>query len=121
MLAVLLSFTVAWLTDGTIVGISGIDNNQWRIPLGVQVIPAGILAAMILPFPESPRWLIDHDRNEESLQTLADCTLMATSVTLGYEQNTLALHKLSLLNMCRRPKRTRIYSRTEVASDDYFW
>ncbi|KAH7359958.1 general substrate transporter [Pyrenochaeta sp. MPI-SDFR-AT-0127] len=63
--------TATWLTHGTNVGLSGTNNNQWRIPLGVQVVPAGILASMILLFPESPRWLIDHNRKEEGLKTLA--------------------------------------------------
>ncbi|OAL57456.1 general substrate transporter [Pyrenochaeta sp. DS3sAY3a] len=60
-----------WLTHGTNTELSGTDNNQWRIPLGIQVIPAGILGGLILLFPESPRWLIDHGRGEEGLQTLA--------------------------------------------------
>ena len=46
-------------------------SEQWRIPLGLQIIPAGILALMILLFPESPRWLIDHGKEEEGLKTLA--------------------------------------------------
>lgn len=62
---------LAWLTHGTNVSISGTDNNQWRIPLGIQVVPAGILGGLILFFPESPRWLIDHGRREEGLKTLA--------------------------------------------------
>lgn len=61
----------AWLTHGTNVGLSGTDNNQWRIPLGIQVVPAGILGGLILFFPESPRWLIDQGRREEGLKTLA--------------------------------------------------
>lgn len=44
---------------------------QWRIPLALQVIPAGILALLILLFPESPRWLIDHGKEREGLTTLA--------------------------------------------------
>ncbi|KAI9697336.1 MAG: hypothetical protein M1820_007842 [Bogoriella megaspora] len=47
------------------------DSKQWRLPLGIQIIPAGILAMLILLFPESPRWLIDHGRPEEGLKTLA--------------------------------------------------
>jgi hypothetical protein len=31
----------------------------------------GFLAALILLFPESPRWLIDHGKTEEGLKTLA--------------------------------------------------
>lgn len=62
---------LAWLTHGTNVDLSRTDNNQWRIPLGIQVVPAGILALLILLFSESPRWLIDHERGEEGLLTLA--------------------------------------------------
>ena len=36
------------------------------------MIPALILSVGMLFFPESPRWLIDHNRNEEALQILAD-------------------------------------------------
>lgn len=39
--------------------------------MGIQIIPAVILAALILFFPESPRWLIDHGRGELGLHTLA--------------------------------------------------
>ncbi|KAI7227512.1 sugar transporter STL1 [Hortaea werneckii] len=44
---------------------------EWRLPLGIQVIPTGILALLILLFPESPRWLIGHDRQDSGLKTLA--------------------------------------------------
>ncbi|KAK5132214.1 hypothetical protein LTR08_009274 [Meristemomyces frigidus] len=47
------------------------DSREWRIPLGCQIIPALFLGALIFLFPESPRWLCDHDRAEEGLKTLA--------------------------------------------------
>ena len=48
------------------------DNSaQWRVSLGIQNIPAIFLAALILLFPESPRWLIDNGKQEEGLKTLA--------------------------------------------------
>ncbi|TKX24107.1 sugar transporter-like protein 16 [Elsinoe australis] len=47
------------------------DSRQWRIPLGIQNIPAVILGVLIMFFPESPRWLIDHGKPEQGLQTLA--------------------------------------------------
>lgn len=58
-----------WITWGTNINYS--DDKQWRIPLGIQLLPAVVLAALILFFPESPRWLIDHNRGEEGLKTLA--------------------------------------------------
>tara|TARA_R110002003_G_scaffold45_1_gene3441 strand:- start:11362 stop:12306 length:945 start_codon:yes stop_codon:yes gene_type:complete len=53
------------------VGFDPTNNGQWRTSLGIQVIPAVFLAALILLFPESPRWLIDHGRVEDGLRTLA--------------------------------------------------
>ena len=44
-------------------GCSYIDGlASWRIPCGLQMIPGMILGTGMLLLPESPRWLIDHDR-----------------------------------------------------------
>ncbi|CAG8495717.1 10057_t:CDS:10, partial [Scutellospora calospora] len=47
------------------------SSNQWRIPLGIQVIPAFLLALGTLILPFSPRWLLDNDRDDEALIVLA--------------------------------------------------
>lgn len=33
-------------------------SNQWRIPLGIQLLPGGLLFLVCFIIPESPRWLI---------------------------------------------------------------
>ena len=54
-------------------GCSYINGTaSFRIPWGLQMIPAIILSLGMLFFPESPRWLIDHDRDQEALEILAD-------------------------------------------------
>jgi Sugar (and other) transporter len=53
------------------VGYPATDSKQWRVSLGIQIIPAAILALLILLFPESPRWLIDHGEPEKGLEVLA--------------------------------------------------
>ncbi|PCH41900.1 general substrate transporter [Wolfiporia cocos MD-104 SS10] len=45
---------------------------SFRIPWGLQMIPAIILSLGMLAFPESPRWLVDHNRPAEALMVLAD-------------------------------------------------
>lgn len=48
------------------------DNNsvQWRFPLAFQALPSLVLLAGLFVLPESPRWLIEKDRNEEALGVL---------------------------------------------------
>lgn len=65
------SLAAAWISWGSFVGFDSTDERQWRVSLGIQVVPAGILALLILLFPESPRWLIDHGKVDEGLKTLA--------------------------------------------------
>ncbi|KAF1954344.1 general substrate transporter [Byssothecium circinans] len=65
------ALAAAWISYGTYVGFAPTNDAQWRTSLGIQIIPAVVLAALILLFPESPRWLIDHGRTEEGLRTLA--------------------------------------------------
>jgi sugar porter (SP) family MFS transporter len=50
--------------------ISGVAS--FRIPWGLQMIPAIILSLGMTVFPESPRWLFDHGYEDDALQVLAD-------------------------------------------------
>ncbi|GAM91526.1 hypothetical protein ANO11243_095780 [Dothideomycetidae sp. 11243] len=60
-----------WIDYGTNKHIADTNNNQWRIPLGIQIIPGGILALLILLFPESPRWYMEKGMEDKALDTLA--------------------------------------------------
>ncbi|GAP89577.2 putative mfs sugar transporter protein [Rosellinia necatrix] len=63
------ALVAGWTTYGCYTNLK--DDAQWRVPLAIQIVPAVVLAALILLFPESPRWLIDHNRSDEGLATLA--------------------------------------------------
>ncbi|KAK3639156.1 hypothetical protein LTR22_017532 [Elasticomyces elasticus] len=74
-----------WIGYGCYMTYAGTgDSREWRIPLAwyvnpsyylpetsAQIVPALFLGGLIFLFPESPRWLCDHDRAEEGLRTLA--------------------------------------------------
>ncbi|KAI9740999.1 MAG: hypothetical protein M1834_002710 [Cirrosporium novae-zelandiae] len=53
-------------------GTSYIEGAKaWRIPVWLQMLFAGIVFCFCLFLPESPRWLIAHDRHEEALDVMA--------------------------------------------------
>lgn len=43
---------------------------QWRFPLAFQVLPALLLLVGLIFLPESPRWLLEVDRDDEGLKVL---------------------------------------------------
>jgi MFS family permease len=46
-------------------------STQWRIPVGFQLVPVGLMLC-VLPFmKESPRWLATKHRNDQALANLA--------------------------------------------------
>ncbi|GAB7359111.1 hypothetical protein MBLNU230_g5180t1 [Neophaeotheca triangularis] len=59
-----------WTTYGTSVNLRD-SSWAWRLPTLVQCILPGIVMAIVMFFPESPRWLIMKDRREEAIQVLA--------------------------------------------------
>jgi sugar porter (SP) family MFS transporter len=44
---------------------------EWRFPLALQLSPAVPLAILIFLFPESPRWLVAHGRDDDARRSLA--------------------------------------------------
>jgi len=43
---------------------------QWRFPLAFQALPAVLLVIGLIWLPESPRWLLEVDRDDEGLKIL---------------------------------------------------
>ncbi|CCM00812.1 uncharacterized protein FIBRA_02854 [Fibroporia radiculosa] len=46
-------------------------DMQWRMPFLVQLVPGVLFVLMMLPQPESPRWLVERGRYAEAAETLA--------------------------------------------------
>ncbi|KAJ2444561.1 hypothetical protein GGF42_006271, partial [Coemansia sp. RSA 2424] len=47
------------------------SDASWRIPLGIQLVPAVILFVAMIFMPYSPRWLVANDRIDEAQVVLA--------------------------------------------------
>lgn len=42
----------SWISYGTYIGFAPTNAAQWRVPLGLQIIPAVILGLLVMFFPE---------------------------------------------------------------------
>lgn len=62
------SIAATWITFGTFQIHSG---WSWRVPSLLQALPSLVQFCLIWLVPESPRWLVSRDRNEEAFQILA--------------------------------------------------
>ncbi|TGZ79868.1 sugar porter family MFS transporter [Ascodesmis nigricans] len=74
----LICIEAAMIAVGTVIaywldfGFSYVDNSsQWRFPIAFQVVFAFLLIGGVMLLPESPRWLLNHDHNEQAGVVLA--------------------------------------------------
>ncbi|KAI5244571.1 general substrate transporter [Aureobasidium subglaciale] len=51
---------------------AGQSNAAWLVPICIQLLPAIILGVGIMWLPQSPRWLVSNDRDDEALNILAN-------------------------------------------------
>jgi len=52
-------------------GCTGQKAIAWRLPVGIQLVPALVLGVGLFFMPFSPRWLVEVGRDEEAQQTLS--------------------------------------------------
>ena len=64
-LAITLGILIAYLVNGAFAG-----TTDWRWPLGLAFIPAVVLFVGMYFLPETPRWLVSKNREEEARRVL---------------------------------------------------
>lgn len=85
-LMVVTGIFVAYLTNFLFVGVG---DDAWRWMLGVMVIPALLFALLLRFVPESPRWLVLKNRDEEAKKVF-EKTGENQSVALIREEHALS-------------------------------
>ncbi len=61
------AITASWVVYGCAFAPT---PGSWRIPIWLQMAPAGLVAALVFLLPESPRWLVAHDRHDAAARVL---------------------------------------------------
>ena len=64
-LAITMGIFIAYLVDQALT-----NGNSWRMMLGVSAIPAVLLVIVIVPMPDTPRWLIKMNRRGDAEKAL---------------------------------------------------
>src|SRR3984957_9438436 len=62
-LNIVIGILVAFVTNSA---FQHIGTGSWRWMVGIMVVPAGLFALLLRIIPESPRWLILNNRDEEA-------------------------------------------------------
>ena len=64
-LAITIGIFIAYLVDQAL-----INNDMWRVMLGVSAVPAVLLFIVMLPMPDTPRWFIKVGRRDDATTAL---------------------------------------------------
>jgi len=67
-LAITVGIFIAYAVDQVLT-----NSDAWRAMLGVSAIPGLLLVLAIWPMPESPRWLIQREREHEARDVICRC------------------------------------------------
>lgn len=59
-----------WVDYAASAGVTSSSPMQWQIPIGLQLVPGGLLGLGMVLIKESPRWLAKKGRNEEAWNSL---------------------------------------------------
>ena len=60
-----------WINYGASLWPASKGNIQWRLPVGFQLVPVGLMMFLIPIIKESPRWLAIKHKDDRALANLA--------------------------------------------------
>ena len=53
-------------------GCTGESDALWRTPLALQIFPALVLGIAMIFYPDTPRWLLMQERDEDAFRALSN-------------------------------------------------
>lgn len=107
-----------WVDYGVSKGVSSDSSAQWQIPVGLQLVPAGVLFLGMFAVKESARWLAKMGRNEEALESLRwirggedtpELRIEFNEIIAGVEEEARVLEGFSLKELLLPANRYRVF------------
>lgn len=111
-------FTSYWIDYGVSLHMGPHDSKQWQIPVGLQLLPAGLLGLGMFTLKESTRWLTKKGRHEEAWESLKwvrggdseEVKLEMEEIRLGVENEARATEGFELKELLQRDNFKRIFT-----------
>lgn len=69
---IVLGILIAYVSNYLLLGVGG--ENDWRWMLGIVALPSLLFSGMMLMTPETPRWLLLHQGDEQSAREVLSIT-----------------------------------------------
>ncbi|HAD13871.1 MAG TPA: MFS transporter [Saprospirales bacterium] len=69
---IVLGILIAYVSNYLLLGVGG--ENDWRWMLGIVALPSLLFSGMMLLTPETPRWLLLHQGDEQSAREVLSIT-----------------------------------------------
>ena len=82
---IVLGILIAYVSNYLLEGVGGADD--WRWMLGIVAVPSLIFSAMMLFTPETPRWLLLYDGDEQNARTTLALTHPNTEAAIQEIRN----------------------------------
>lgn len=82
---VVVGISAAFLSNYLLAGLN-LGANEWRWMLGIQAIPSALFFVLLLPTPESPRWLVGRGREAEARAVMSRLGVSPAGVELEVDQ-----------------------------------
>ena len=108
ILGIFLSFLVAMITFLIIPGLA--YSVDWRIILGLAIIPAILALVIRVRMPESPRWLIINKKTDKAKKTLSKFGINADDGDINYTFNILEKQRKNSRKLDSGTKRALLIS-----------
>jgi SP family arabinose:H+ symporter-like MFS transporter len=89
-LAIVVGILLAFLTNTAFLHTSLVDPAKWRWMLALGAFPSAIFFLLLLPIPESPRWLVKQGQRDRAARILSRIAGPETETELAQIESAIA-------------------------------
>ncbi|KAI8140597.1 general substrate transporter [Fennellomyces sp. T-0311] len=111
---VVLGIMVSYWVDYACLKHMPVSDKQWMTPLGLQIVPGGILLLGMGFLPESLRWLASRDRVDQLTTTLSRLRVLPENDKLIVDEVTAIISSIEEERASKSSKWAELFQRSNI-------